>query len=129
MGGALAGLERGFQQKEIADAAYLYQMAVEEKREIVVGVNAYAADEELPTPVLRIDPAAERAQVERLRALREGRNPESAAAAVRALAVAAQEDRNLMPAILDAVRTEVTLGEIADALREVYGEYREAGLE
>ena len=129
MGGALAGLERGFQQKEIADAAYVYQMAVEEKREIVVGVNAYAADEELPTPVLRIDPEAERAQVERLRAVREGRHPERAASAVRALAAAAQEDRNLMPAILDAVRAEVTLGEISDALREVYGEYREAGLE
>jgi methylmalonyl-CoA mutase N-terminal domain/subunit len=129
MGGALAGLERGFQQKEIADAAYRYQMAVEEKREIVVGVNAYAADEELPTEVLRIDPEAERAQVERLRALRERRDPERAATAVRALATAAREDRNLMPAILDSVRAEVTLGEISDALREVYGEYREAGLE
>jgi methylmalonyl-CoA mutase, N-terminal domain len=129
MGGALAGLERGFQQKEIADAAYAYQMAVEEKREIVVGVNAYAADEELPTAVLRIDPAAERAQVERLRALREGRHPGRATAAVVDLAAAAREDRNLMPAILAAVRAEVTLGEIADALREVYGEYREAGLE
>jgi methylmalonyl-CoA mutase N-terminal domain/subunit len=129
MGGALAGLERGFQQKEIADAAYRYQMAVEEKREIVVGVNAYAADGELPTEILRIDPHAEREQVERLHALRERRNPERAAAAVRALTATAQEDRNLMPAILDAVRAEVTLGEISDALREVYGEYREAGLE
>src|SRR5215218_8846699 len=71
MGGALAGLERGFQQKEIADAAYIYQMAVEEKREIVVGVNAYASEEGLPTEVLRIDPQAEREQVERLRAVRE----------------------------------------------------------
>jgi methylmalonyl-CoA mutase N-terminal domain/subunit len=129
MGGALAGLERGFQQKEIADAAYIYQMAVEEKREIVVGVNAYAADEGLPTEVLRIDPQAEREQVERLRAVRERRDPERAEATVRALATAAREDRNLMPAILDAVRAEVTLGEISDALREVYGEYREAGLE
>jgi methylmalonyl-CoA mutase N-terminal domain/subunit len=129
MGGALAGLERGFQQKEIADAAYIYQMAVEEKREIVVGVNAYAADDALPTEVLRIDPQAEREQVERLRAVRERRDPERAAAAVRALTAAAREDRNLMPVILDSVRAEVTLGEISDALREVYGEYREAGLE
>jgi methylmalonyl-CoA mutase N-terminal domain/subunit len=129
MGGALAGLERGFQQKEIADAAYTYQMAVEEKREIVVGVNAYASEEGLPTEVLRIDPAAEREQVERLRAVRERRDPERAATAVRDLAAAAREDRNLMPAILDSVRAEVTLGEISDALREVYGEYREAGLE
>jgi len=129
MGGALAGLERGFQQKEIADAAYIYQMAVEEKREIVVGVNAYASEEGLPTEVLRIDPQAEREQVERLRAVRERRDPERAATAIRDLAAAAREDRNLMPAILDSVRAEVTLGEISDALREVYGEYREAGLE
>ncbi|MFL6234366.1 MAG: methylmalonyl-CoA mutase [Thermoanaerobaculia bacterium] len=129
MGGALAGLERGFQQREIADAAYQYQMAVEERREVVVGVNAFAAEGEAPTEALRIDPAAEREQVERVRALRERRDRERAAAAVQALTTAAQEDRNLMPAILDCVRAAVTLGEIADALRGVYGEYTEAGLE
>ncbi len=129
MGGALAGLERGFQQREIADAAYQYQMAVEEKREIVVGVNAFASEEEAPTEILRIDPAAEREQVERVRALRERRDRERATAAVQALTTAAQEDRNLLPAILDCVRAEVTLGEISDALRGVYGEYTEAGLE
>jgi methylmalonyl-CoA mutase, N-terminal domain len=129
MGGALAGLERGFQQREIADAAYRYQMAVEEKREVVVGVNAFTADEEPATEILRIDPAVEREQVERLRALRERRHQERAAATVHSLTAAAGEDRNLMPAILDCVRAEVTLGEIADALRGVYGEYSEAGLE
>jgi methylmalonyl-CoA mutase N-terminal domain/subunit len=129
MGGALAGLERGFQQREIADAAYRFQMAVEEKREIVVGVNAFTAEEEPPTEILRIDPAAEREQVERLRALRDRRDRDRAAATVRALTGAAGEDRNLMPAILDCVRSEVTLGEISDALRGVYGEHAEAGLE
>jgi methylmalonyl-CoA mutase N-terminal domain/subunit len=129
MGGALAAIERGFQQREIAEAAYRYQMAVEEKREVVVGVNAFGAQGETPTEVLTIDPAAERDQVERLRALREGRNPERAAAAVHELEAAAREDRNLMPTILDSVRAEVTLGEISDALRGVYGEYREAGLD
>jgi methylmalonyl-CoA mutase, N-terminal domain len=129
MGGALAALEAGFQQREIADAAYRYQMAVEEKREIVVGVNAFAATGEIPTTALTIDPAAEREQVARLRAVRERRDRERAAAAVRDLSAAAREDRNLMPAILAAVRAEVTLGEISDALREVFGEYREAGLE
>ncbi|HEY3569968.1 MAG TPA: methylmalonyl-CoA mutase family protein [Thermoanaerobaculia bacterium] len=129
MGGALAGLERGFQQREIADAAYQYQMAVEEKREIVVGVNAFASEEEAPTEILRIDPAAEREQVERVRALRERRDRERAAGALQALTTAAQEDRNLLPAILDCVRAEVTLGEISDALRGVYGEYTESGLE
>jgi methylmalonyl-CoA mutase, N-terminal domain len=129
IGGALAALERGFQQREIAEAAYLYQKAVEEGQEIVVGVNACTAEEESPTEVLRIDPAAERRQVERLRALRGRRDAGRAAAALRELTAAAGEDRNLMPAILDCVRAEVTLGEISDALRGVFGEYREAGLE
>jgi methylmalonyl-CoA mutase N-terminal domain/subunit len=129
MGGALKALERGFQQREIAEAAYRHQMAVEQQREIVVGVNAFTAEEEPPTEVLRIDPAAEREQVERVRALRVRRDAGSAAAALGELKAAAGEDRNLMPAILGCVRAEVTLGEIADALREVYGEYRETGLE
>jgi methylmalonyl-CoA mutase, N-terminal domain len=129
MGGALAGIERGFQQKEIADAAYRSQMAVEEKRELVVGVNVFHAEGEPPTEVLQIDPAAEREQAERVRALRGRRNANRATAASQALQAAAREDRNLLPAILDCVRAEVTLGEISNALREVYGEYREAGLE
>jgi methylmalonyl-CoA mutase N-terminal domain/subunit len=129
MGGALAGLEQGFQQREIAEAAYRYQMAVEAKRELVVGVNIFQSQVEVPREILRIDPAAERDQVERLRALRGRRNSERAAATLGALAAAAGEDRNLMPAILDCVRAEVTLGEISDALRGVYGEYREADLE
>ena len=129
MGGALAGIERGFQQREIAEAAYRYQMAVEEKREVVVGMNAFQQETEAPTDILKIDPAGEREQTERLRALRDRRNPERATATVRELTAAAREDRNLLPPILDCVRAEVTLGEISDALREVYGEYREAGLD
>ena len=129
MGGALAALENGFQQREIAEAAYRAQMAVEEKRDIVVGVNAFQAEEEQPTEVLRIDPAAEREQVERVRALRDRRDKDRAAAALGALTAAARENRNLMPPILDSVRAEVTLGEISDALRGVYGEYKEAGLD
>jgi methylmalonyl-CoA mutase N-terminal domain/subunit len=125
MGGALRAIEQGFQQREIADAAYQYQIAVEEKREKVVGVNVFAAEEELPTEVLRIDPAAEREQAARLQALRDRRDAGRAGAAVQALAATAREDGNLMPAILDCVRAEVTLGEISDALRGVYGEHRE----
>ncbi|HBL26391.1 MAG TPA: methylmalonyl-CoA mutase [Acidobacteria bacterium] len=129
MGGSLAALEQGFQQREIADAAYRYQLDIEEKRAQVVGVNVFTAEEESPTEVLRIDPAAERDQVERLRALRSRRDGARAEAALRQLTEAAREDRNLMPSTLDCVRAEVTLGEIADTLREVYGEYREAGLD
>ncbi|MES1241147.1 MAG: methylmalonyl-CoA mutase family protein [Acidobacteriota bacterium] len=129
MGGALAALERGFQQREIADAAYQHQLAVEEGRQKVVGVNAYTREEEPATELLRIDPAVEREQVERLQALRARRHADGTAraqASLRALETAAGEDRNLMPPILDCVRAEVTLGEIADALRKVYGEFREA---
>jgi len=126
MGGALAALENGFQQREIADAAYRYQIAIEEKRALVVGVNAFQAPEEQATEPLHLDPAMERDQVERLRALRARRDAEKAAATLAALTAAAGEERNLMPPILDCVRAEVTLGEISDALREVYGEYHEA---
>ncbi|HEX3127920.1 MAG TPA: methylmalonyl-CoA mutase family protein [Thermoanaerobaculia bacterium] len=126
MGGALAALERGFQQREIAEAAYQYQLAVEEGRQKVVGVNAYTREEEPATELLRIDPAAEREQVGRLQALRARRDATRAEDALRTLETAAGEDRNLMPPILDCVRAEVTLGEIADALRKVYGEFQEA---
>jgi methylmalonyl-CoA mutase N-terminal domain/subunit len=129
MGGSLAALEQGFQQREIADAAYRYQLEVEENRAKVVGVNLFTAGQETPTEVLRIDPAAEREQTDRLQALRARREPARAAEAVRQLAAAAGEDRNLMPPILDCVRAEVTLGEIADTLRGIYGEFREAGLD
>ncbi|HSC20977.1 MAG TPA: methylmalonyl-CoA mutase family protein [Solirubrobacterales bacterium] len=128
MGGALRALESGFQQREIADAAYAHQLAVEEKRELVVGVNAFTAPEEAPTEILTIDPAAEREQVARLAALRATRDAPRAEAARAALAAAAREDRNLMPAILDCVRAEATLGEIADTLRGIYGEYEETGV-
>jgi methylmalonyl-CoA mutase N-terminal domain/subunit len=126
MGGALAALEQGFQQREIADAAYQYQIAVEEGRQKVVGVNAYAREEEPTTELLQIDPEAEREQVERLQALRARRDTERAEAVLQTLESAAGEDRNLMPPILDCVRAEVTLGEIADTLRRVYGEFQES---
>jgi methylmalonyl-CoA mutase N-terminal domain/subunit len=129
MGGARRAIEQGFQQREIAEAAYRYQVAVEEGREKVVGVNVFTAEKEAPTEILTIDPAGERAQTERLQALRARRDANRASAAVGALTGAAREDRNLMPPILDCVRAEVTLGEISDALRAVYGEHREAGLD
>jgi methylmalonyl-CoA mutase N-terminal domain/subunit len=89
-----------------------------------VGVNVHRAEQEAPEEVLTIDPEGEARQVERLRAFRERRDAARAEAALAALGHAAREDRNLMPAILDAVRAEATLGEIADRLRAVYGEHR-----
>jgi methylmalonyl-CoA mutase N-terminal domain/subunit len=129
LGGARAAIEKGFQQHEIADAAYRAQRDVEEGRARVVGVNAFRAEEEAPIEVLAIDPAAEQEQVSRLAALRERRDGAVTTRALAALEEAARADRNLMPPILDGVRALATLGEIAHTLRRVYGEHREAGFE
>jgi methylmalonyl-CoA mutase, N-terminal domain len=128
MGGALASLEAGFQQREIAEAAYRHQLAVEDGSEKVVGVNVFTAaagEQERPTEILSIDPAAERSQVDRLGALRRRRDAARTAATLAALATAAAGEGNVMPTILDCVRAEATLGEISDTLRQVFGEYRE----
>ena len=128
MGGALSAIEHGFQQGEIADAAYRAQRAIETGEAKVVGVNVHREDDEVPEEILTIDPASERRQIERLEAFRAARDGARAAGALDALEAAAREDRNLMPTILDAVRAEATLGEISDRLRRVYGEHREGDL-
>ncbi|HVR28852.1 MAG TPA: methylmalonyl-CoA mutase family protein [Thermoanaerobaculia bacterium] len=125
MGGAQAAIERGFQQHEIAEAAYATQRAIEQGEQVIVGVNRYPARTEVPPEILSIDPGAEAEQVERLRAVRAGRDAGRAAATLAALDRDAVEDKNLMPAILDCVRTEVSLGEISNALRAIYGEHRD----
>ena len=124
LGGAMRAIEQGFQQREIADAAYAHQKGVESGEIKVVGVNVNTEDEAAPPEILEIDPAVERAQVERLQALRERRDARGAEKAIAALRAAAGEDRNLMPPILDCARADVTLGEIAEALRGAFGEYR-----
>lgn len=127
MGGMLAAIEAGFVQREIERAAYEYQKGIESGREIVVGVNRFELAEEAPIPTLRIDPATEAEQVARLGQLRARRDTARAQAAVVAVAAAARSGANLMPPILAAVEAYATLGEIADALREVFGEYSEIG--
>jgi methylmalonyl-CoA mutase N-terminal domain/subunit len=129
LGGALAALERGFQQNEIAEAAYAHQRAVEQGATKVVGVNFQQAESEPLPEVLAIDPRAEEEQIARLVAFRAARDGTRVTGARRELEAAAREDRNVMPAILACVRAEATLGEIADTLREVFGEHREATLE
>jgi len=128
-GGALAGIENGFQQREIAEAAYRYQRAVEDGEAKVVGINVHTENHEEPTEILEIDPEAEERQVERLQALRARRDGARVESALAALSEAAAEERNLMPPILDAVRVEATLGEIADTLRERWGEHSDGGWE
>jgi len=125
-GGAVRAIEQGYQQREIHNAAYRYQQAIEKKETIIVGVNEFRLDEE-PTPeILRLDPALEAAQKKRVAEVRANRNQGAVRAALERIQQAARGTENLMPPILDAVRAHATLGEIADALRAVFGEYRPA---
>jgi len=126
MGGMLKAIERGYVQQEIQNAAYEYQQAVDRLEAVVVGVNRFQVEEEKAVPIQRIDPLLEPKQVERLRALRAKRNAETWQAAIRAVEDTARSGENLMPRILAAVEANATVGEISDAMRKVYGEYKEA---
>ena len=123
-GGALSAIERGFPQGEIREAAYRFQRSLESGDTLVVGVNAYKEDEEPEIDVFAIDPAVEKAQVERLEALKSRRNRNATESALDEVELAAATDRNLMPPILEAVTALATLGEIADRMRKVFGEHR-----
>jgi methylmalonyl-CoA mutase N-terminal domain/subunit len=126
LGGVIAGIEKGFFQREIAAAASEYQKAIEAQRRVVVGVNRYALeDEEVEIDLLRIDPRIEEEQRNRLRSLRARRHNRAVRDNLKKLQQAAREEKNLMPFIIEAVKAYATLGEICDALREIYGEYRE----
>jgi methylmalonyl-CoA mutase N-terminal domain/subunit len=125
MGGMLRAIETGYVQREIQEAAYRYQKAVEAQEQVVVGVNRFQLEEEPPVNVLRIDPALEQAQIERVRALRERRDSQAVMAALTKLKQAATTDENLLPRILECVESYATVGEISNALREIWGEYRE----
>src|SRR5246127_2777561 len=126
LGGMFRAIGPGFVQGEIQKAAYEFQRAVEKKEQIVVGVNEFQAEEERQIPTLRIDSAMEREQVARLQALRNKRNAGKAEAALTELERRARTSENLLPAILAAVESFATVGEISDALRRVFGEYQES---
>jgi methylmalonyl-CoA mutase, N-terminal domain len=126
MGGMLKAIERGFVQQEIQNAAYEYQQAVDREEAIVVGVNRFEVEEEKPIPIQKIDPALEPKQIERVRALRGKRDPGPWKDALNQVEAAARSGANVMPAIVAAVEACATVGEISDAMRRVFGEYREA---
>jgi methylmalonyl-CoA mutase N-terminal domain/subunit len=126
MGGMLKAIERGYVQQEIQNAAYEYQQAVDHEQAIVVGVNRFHVDGEKSVPIQRIDPGLEAKQVERVRAVRAKRDPKTCQAAIQAVEDTARTGENLMPRILAAVEANSTVGEISDAMRKVYGEYKEA---
>jgi methylmalonyl-CoA mutase N-terminal domain/subunit len=125
LGGVVAAIEENFFQREIAEASFRYQSEVEREQRVVVGVNRYALDEEQPVEILRIDPGLEREQIERVQALRARRDAAAAEAALDDLRRAATGDANLMDPIMAASRAYVTMGEMCDALREVWGVWRE----
>ena len=126
LGGVVAAIKENFFQREIAEASFRYQLEVEQKQRVIVGVNRYELEDEPPVEILKIDPALERQQIERVQALRGRRDSAAAEAALAALKRdAATEDRNLMPPIIEASRAYVTMGEMCDALRAVWGVWRE----
>jgi methylmalonyl-CoA mutase, N-terminal domain len=126
LGGVVEAIKENFFQREIAEASFRYQGEVERGQRIVVGVNRYELEDERPIAILKIDPALEQQQIDRVQALRARRDSAAAESALGALkAAAARDDVNLMPLILDAARSYVTMGEMCDAWREVWGVWRE----
>jgi methylmalonyl-CoA mutase, N-terminal domain len=125
-GGMLKAIESGFVQSEIQKAAYDFQRAVEKKEQVVVGVNEFTAEESRDIPTLRIDPQIERNQIARLLALRNKRDATKVQSALAELARRASTTENLLPAILTAVESFATIGEISDTLRSQFGEYQES---
>jgi methylmalonyl-CoA mutase N-terminal domain/subunit len=126
MGGAVRSIERGFQQREIHEAAYRWQKRVEAGDAVVVGVNRFTEGEAPRPPVLKVDAAIERERRERLRSLRARRAASAVGAVLAAVEAAARSGVNLMPPIVAAVEAEATLGEVSDRLRSVFGTHHES---
>jgi methylmalonyl-CoA mutase, N-terminal domain len=125
MGGMVRAIDTGFPQKEIADAAYRYQLMEDRREKIVVGVNKYAMVEEKPIHFLRIDETVELEQIEKVRAVKAGRQAARVERRLKQLADTCRNGGNVMPVLIDAVKDYVSLGEIADVYRQVFGLYRE----
>jgi methylmalonyl-CoA mutase N-terminal domain/subunit len=124
MGGALKAIETGFIQNEIQNAAYAYQKAVEQQDEIIVGVNKFKTDDQIDLDRLTVDPAIEVAQRRRLSAIRERRDPICTSDLLTQLEQVARSDENLIPVLIECVEKDITLGEICDLLRGIWGEYQ-----
>ena len=123
MGGAVKAIEQHFIQDEIARSAYAYNKSIEDGEKIIVGVNKFTAKETEQAPVLKIDDSIRTVQAEKLKALRAKRDNAKAIASIEIIKEKATTNENLMPLVIDAVENYCTLGEIADALRSVWGEY------
>ena len=126
MGGTLAAIESGFIQREIQESAYRAQVAVDSREQIIVGVNKYEDTDSASRSIFQVNPDVERTQIERLRAVRYGRDTNAHADALASVGAAAKDGRNLVPPIIAAVEAHATVGEIADTMRAVFGEYEDA---
>jgi methylmalonyl-CoA mutase N-terminal domain/subunit len=124
MGGSVPAIEQGFIQDEIARSAYEYQQHIETKEKIIVGVNSFLTEEKDSIPVLRIDDSIRSVQIQKIGELKRRRDPARVDTVLQALNDKAASGENIMPAVVEAVENKCTLGEIADTLREVFGEYR-----
>jgi methylmalonyl-CoA mutase N-terminal domain/subunit len=124
MGGSVNAIEQGYIQNEIARSAYEYQRKIETSEKIIVGVNKFQVKEQTNIPLLKIDDSIREQQVEKIKALKESRNREQASRCLEAVREKAVNGENLMPSVVEAVESSCTLGEIADTLRKVYGEYK-----
>jgi methylmalonyl-CoA mutase N-terminal domain/subunit len=124
IGGAVIATEKGYMQREIVESAYRHQREVETRKRIIVGVNEFIVDEEAPIKTLRVNPMVEKKQIERLNALKRTRDEQKVKMVIEELRNAAENEENLMPSVLKAVKAYATLGEICDTLRDVYGEYK-----
>ena len=125
MGGMVEAIEQGFPQREIAEASYRFQRAVEQKEYVIVGVNDYVQSDDAPIRTLYIDEDVAESQLARLDRVKRTRDQRRVRLALDRLRAGAGTTENLMPVILEAVRAYATLGEMCDALREVWGEYEE----
>jgi len=128
LGGVIPAIEKGFFQREIAEAAYKYQKETDENKRFIVGVNKYKMDEPVEIPILKMDEKGEERQINRLKKLRKDRNNAKFERDLSRLRKAAEGDENLMPYILDCVHSYATLGETCGVLREVFGEYKEPAI-
>ncbi|MCJ2513156.1 MAG: methylmalonyl-CoA mutase family protein [Candidatus Thermoplasmatota archaeon] len=128
LGGVIPAIEKGFFQREIAESAYKYQKEIDTNKRKIVGVNDYITDDEISIPILKMDEKGEHRQINRLKKLRKERNNQKVEKHLHRLKKAAKGSENLMPYILDCIRSYATLGETCGLLREIYGEYEEPAI-
>ena len=120
----MSAIEQGFIQDEIARSAYAYQQQIESKEKIIVGVNAYTVNKEEQVPVFKIDDSIRQVQIEKLNALKNKRDGVKVSQSLESIAAAAKDGTNIMPHVITAVENYCTLGEVADTLRKIFGEYK-----